>query len=255
MFSNALAGAIDAARPNQFDALSRQIWQAHGAGHIPDEAAQSLAERLHQRRNAGGAAQGALFPMPAATDGQPRQRSWPGFARAREQRSPDRQKSIQRRRQLAASGVMDPAIACGYTVGELAVLRIIGDEVVAKGVCDRSIDEIASRAGVCRKLARNTIRLAERNGLILVQRRPRPGRKNLTNLIRVLSAEWMAWLKHGGRSERRKFNDRRDPFVKQGEKKSLPRTVDFRKGLAMKESGVRHGRNRSCEIAGRPQSG
>jgi hypothetical protein len=34
MFMNALAGAIDAAHPKQFDYLSRQLWQAHAAGHI-----------------------------------------------------------------------------------------------------------------------------------------------------------------------------------------------------------------------------
>jgi hypothetical protein len=49
MFINALAGAIDAAHPKQFDYLSRQLWQAHAAGHIPDHEAQSLAERLHER--------------------------------------------------------------------------------------------------------------------------------------------------------------------------------------------------------------
>jgi hypothetical protein len=50
MFLNALAGAIDAAHPKQFDYLSRQLWQAHAAGHIPDDDAQSMAERLHRRR-------------------------------------------------------------------------------------------------------------------------------------------------------------------------------------------------------------
>ena len=61
MFINALAGAIDAAHPKQFDYLSRQLWQAHAAGHIPDQDAQSLAERLHSRRGDSDVAQGALF--------------------------------------------------------------------------------------------------------------------------------------------------------------------------------------------------
>jgi hypothetical protein len=33
MFMNALAGAIDAVHPKQIDYLSRQLWQAHAAGH------------------------------------------------------------------------------------------------------------------------------------------------------------------------------------------------------------------------------
>jgi hypothetical protein len=64
MFINALAGAIDAAHPKQFDYLSRQLWQAHAAGHIPDHEAQALAERLHGRRgDYSGVAQSALFRL------------------------------------------------------------------------------------------------------------------------------------------------------------------------------------------------
>jgi hypothetical protein len=64
MFINAFAGAIDAAHPKQFDYLSRQLWQAHAAGHIPDHEAQSLAERLHGRRSDhSGVAQGAVFRL------------------------------------------------------------------------------------------------------------------------------------------------------------------------------------------------
>ena len=40
------------------------------------------------------------------------------------QRSPDRQRSIERRRRTSH-----------FTTGELAVLRIVGDEVKAHGVC------------------------------------------------------------------------------------------------------------------------
>ena len=240
MFANVLQSAIDAARPYQFEHLSRQLWQAHAAGHIEDDAAQSLAERLQRRRSDGGVAQGALFALPAPNAGAAPQRAWPGFARSREQRSPDRQRSIARRRRLAASGPMPPAMACGFTVGELAVLRIIGDEVMAHGTCDRSLAEIAARAGVCRKLAQLTLRMVARDGLVTVERRPRPGRKNLSNIVRIISADWLAWLKHGGRSERRAIADRQG-FKIQGEKISLPRTPDLEKGkrgYARKESAL-----------------
>ena len=55
MFLNALAGAIDAVHPKQIDYLSRQLWQAHAAGHIPDDDAQRLAEALQRRRENGPA--------------------------------------------------------------------------------------------------------------------------------------------------------------------------------------------------------
>src|SRR3954454_3368543 len=45
------------------------------------------------------------------------------------QRAPVRAVAIARRRHLAASGPMPPALACRFTVSELAVLKIVGDEV------------------------------------------------------------------------------------------------------------------------------
>jgi hypothetical protein len=228
MFMNALAGAIDAVHPKQIDYLSRQLWQAHAAGHIPDDEAQRLAEKLHRRRGESGAAQGALFRFPGSQTPTINQTAPRIFLRARAQFSPDRRKSIERRRRLAASGPMPPELACQYTVGELAVLRIVGDEVHAKGTCDRSLAEIAARAGVCRKLAQLTMRMAARDGLITVQRRPRPGRKNLSNVVRIISAAWQAWLKH------RNHRPSADP---QGEKNYPPRTQIQKRSFAMEERG------------------
>jgi hypothetical protein len=89
---------------------------------------------------------------------------------------------------------MPPALAARFTVGELAVLRIVADEVRARGLCDRTLPELAARAGVCRTTAQNAIRQAAREGLLTVQRRPRPGRKNLANVLRVVSREWVTWI-------------------------------------------------------------
>ena len=228
MFINAFAGAIDAAHPKQFDYLSRQLWQAHAAGHIADQDAQSLAERLHGRRgDHSGVAQGALFRLPsdvAPTKGQNAPRA---FLRTPEAKSPDRRRSVERRRRLAASGPMPPNLACHYTVGELAVLRIVGDEIHAKGTCDLSLAEIAARAGVCRKLAQLTLRMAARDGLITVERRPRPGRKNLTNGVRIISQAWLTWLRHR--------NHRPSGDQVQGENNYLPRSQVLERGLARED--------------------
>ena len=72
------------------------------------------------------------------------------FPPRRPQRAPVRAVAIARRRHLAASGPMPPALAAKFTVCELAVLRIVGDEVSGQGACALTIDEIAARAGVCR---------------------------------------------------------------------------------------------------------
>jgi hypothetical protein len=115
------------------------------------------------------------------------------------------------------------------------VLRIVGDEVAARGTCDRSLAEIAARAGVCRKLAQLTLRLAARQGLVATQRRPRPGGKNLSNVVRITSTEWTAWLKRGNRSAwvARSAGSVLDRG--QGEKIFTPRSQILGRGLAREE--------------------
>ena len=238
MFQNALNSAIDGAHPRQIDHLSRQLWAAHAAGHIPDGVAQDLAELLHQRRQPATQAQGVLFPIPRSLPAPDRKRVWTAFPARIEQRSPDRQASIERRRRLAASGPLPPAMAARFTVSELAVLRIVGDEVLQHGVCDRSLAELAARAGCCRKMAQRVLRMTSRDGLVTIERRPRPGRKNLTNVVRIVSAEWSAWLKRGQRFRQ-----------VQGEKTPPPRTPDSRKRLsndpiARMQRHLERGRNR-----------
>jgi hypothetical protein len=83
---------------------------------------------------------------------------------------------------------MPPSLACRFTVGELAVLRIVGDEVRQHGHCDRTIGEISARAGVSRTLAKNAIRAAACMGLVTVQERRRQGQVNLPNIVRVVAA-------------------------------------------------------------------
>jgi len=64
---------------------------------------------------------------------------------------------------------MPPGLACKFTVSELAVLRIVGDEVRGQGACARTIDEIAARAGTCRRMVQNAIRVAAAMGLLTVR--------------------------------------------------------------------------------------
>ena len=190
MFSQTMVAAIDAARTlTQLDHLSTDIWRAWGAGQIGDEA-QLLAIQLEARRKA---VRGDIVPV-GIPPGRPSI-----FPPRRPQRAPVRAVAIARRRHLAASGPMPPALAARFTVGELAVLRIVGDEVRVDGLCGLCIDAIAARAGVCRRLARNAIRQAARLGLLTIQERRRKGQKNLPNIVRVISREWLQWLRRGAR--------------------------------------------------------
>src|SRR5215211_5994611 len=193
-FCNQMAAAIDGARTlTRLDHLSRAIWQGLAAGAVADDDAQALAERLHARRSL---IRGDLKPVGIPV-GRPSL-----FPPRRLQRAPKRAVAIARRRHLAASGPMPPGLACRFTVGELAVLRIVGDEVRQHGRCDRCVDEIAARAGVCRRLVQNALREAARLGLVTVEERRREGRRNLPNVVRIVSKEWASWLARGGQSSR-----------------------------------------------------
>jgi len=207
MFHAIMAAAIHGARTlAQMDALSRQVWQGHGSGAVSDDEAQALAELLHGRRSAirDGirpvgipAGQASLFP--------PR----------RHVASPDKVASRDRRRLLACSGPMPPALAARFTTGQLAVLRIVGDEVAAKGVCGLCVDAIAARAGVCRRLAQAAIRLAEGDGLLTIEERRHEGRKNSPNLVRIISREWQAWMRRGQRQAEPPKTEERSPAPRQ----------------------------------------
>src|SRR3982750_495751 len=193
-FCDQMAAAIDGARTlTRLDHLSRAIWQSLAAGTVGDDDAQALAERLHARRSV---LRGEIKPVGIPL-GRPSI-----FPPRRLQRAPKRPVAIARRRHLAASGPMPPALACKFTVSELAVLRIVGDEVRQHGQCARCVDEIAARAGVCRRMVQNALREAARLGLLTMEERRREGRRNLPNVIRIVSKEWTSWLARGGRASR-----------------------------------------------------
>ena len=192
MFHATMREAIDGARTlAQLDSLSRTIWQAHAAETVTDSEAQGLAEALHTRR---AAIREAVVPV-----GIPLGRVTL-FPPKRLQRAPERSVAIERRRRLACSGPMPPALASRFTTGQLAVLRVVGDEMARNGVCGLCIDAIAARAGVCRRLAQAAIRLAEGDGLLTIQERRHQGRKSDPNVVRIISREWLQWLRRGGRS-------------------------------------------------------
>ena len=189
MFHAAMREAVEAARTlAQADDLSRRIWQAHAAEAVTDDEAQALAEQLHARRNAMREAVAPVgIPLGRVTF----------FPKRRLQRAPERSEAIARRRHLACSGPMPPQLAARFTTGQLAVLKIVGDEFARHGACGLCIDAIAARAGVCRRLAQGAIRLAEGDGLLTIQERRHQGHKSDPNIVRIICREWLAWIKRG----------------------------------------------------------
>ena len=186
MFVDQMANAIVNARTlTRLDHLSKAIWQGLVAQAVSDDQAQQLAELIHARRII---VRGDVKPV-GIPPGRPSI-----FPPRRLQRPTLRPIAIARRRHLAASGPMPPSLACRFTVGELAVLRIVGDEVRERGHCDRTLAELSARAGVSRSTAKNAIRAAASMGLLTIEERRREGQVNLPNVIRVVSRDWLQWL-------------------------------------------------------------
>lgn len=138
----------------------------------------------------GGRGRSAGRPMPTR------------FPPRRHPRSPDREASRNRRRMLGSSAPMPSDLRALFTEAERAVLAIIAGEVKYRGACDRPNDQIAALAGVSRSTVQNALRAADRLGLIKVTRRPRPGQKNLPNLVEIVSPEWRAWIRRGPTAHR-----------------------------------------------------
>jgi hypothetical protein len=189
LFYEHLATTIATLHPEatwQRDEIISKIWRAVETGQLTEDQAQELDEQVRPSRQ----------PVAAILAAPPKRYF---IQRSAEQKSPDRRVSIKRRREHTATGPLPPHLARHYTYGQVAVLRIVADEWLAHGACDRSLNELAARAGVSRKVAKQAVRLAELDGLITVQRRPRSGRRHLTNVIRVVRAEWVDWLHKGRR--------------------------------------------------------
>src|SRR5262249_16892989 len=132
-----------AADQGQLDAFARQMWGRYANGEISDDEATFLGSFIDRQRPkatrhrpvSNSAARGAVIGFPT---------------KSKPQRSPDRQRSYERRHRRAYAGVMPPHLAGLFTVGEMASLGLIGEEHKAKGSCRLSLDEIAARAGTSR---------------------------------------------------------------------------------------------------------
>lgn len=140
------------------------------------------------------AAYRAPAPRPAPAPGYCRPSIFPP---KRPQRSPDRQRSIDRRSNLAGSGSLPPGVRKGRTLGEMAVLTVISSAQSKAGDCRLSVEQIAAEAGVAISTVHRARNLAVALGLIVVQRRPVRGQKHQTSVIRVVCPDWLAWMARG----------------------------------------------------------
>ena len=167
------------------DNTAKLVWRGLAEGRITDIDAEHLSGAVEARRD-------VLRSKPRRSVAQQPQ------ARPRACRSPDRTRSIRRRRGLAASGAVPGTIAAHFTTGEIAALTVIARQCQRSRSCDWFMDRIAAIAGVSRTTVRNALRQAQALGLISIQERRLTAWRSDSNIIRVVSAEWLAWLGLGG---------------------------------------------------------
>jgi hypothetical protein len=184
--------------PDQLDHLTMMMWGIYGKGAISEKDSEFLQSCIDRRRPLGPrTAPGFHKPLGALTG-----RVSGRFTSRQRPRSPDRKASRDRRRMLGGSSVLPDNLRHHYTEGQRAVLCIVAGEVKRHGVCDLPVDQIAALAGVCRTTAQTAMHEARLLGHVTIAERPRFRRKSLTNVVRISSPAWLAWLKRGPSASR-----------------------------------------------------
>lgn len=195
MFADEIRRAIEAASRIALPQVTALLWRAFGAGQVSEVEAERLSTLIEARMDASAVqieAQGEFHKKPLSLEAsQDRQNSPRTGVGSR----PRTSLSLERRRRWAASGRLPPGLAAQFTLAEQAVLALIATETVRRKDCRLAIENLAAVAGVSRTTVKNAIRQARMLGLLTVEERAITGFRNDTNILRIVSPEWLAWLR------------------------------------------------------------
>ena len=174
MFAEQLRRAVEASPRVELAKVASLLWHAYAAGQVTEAEASELSELIEARR----ALPAAPRPLQRRLGSRPR--------------SPA---SMERRRRWAASGALPPALAARFTLAETAVLAVLAAEVLRHGACTLTVGHIAALAGVSETTVRNALRAARGLGLLTLEERRLTAWRNAPNVVRIVSREWLAWLR------------------------------------------------------------
>lgn len=179
--------------PTEAERLRANVNGLMASGRLLEPAWETLHKALDGRfplrpaigmSGAGTGARPSIFP--------PRRRQCP----------PDRDKAKRERRRLSLRRDFAPLdIVAPFTECQRAVLFVIAEAVKAAGACDFPIAKIAAKARCSRSSVHAALRLFVERGLIVVQRRPRPGGTHQPNLVRIISPAWLSWIRRSSTGE------------------------------------------------------
>ena len=178
-------------------AVASALWKAFGEGHLSEAEAESLSGLIEGRHLSETSPRNGQSPnsrgtgRTEGTDAPER----PGIPRSRAGSRPRTDASMERRRRWAASGRLPPGLAARFTLAEQAVLSLVAAETVRRKDCRFAVGHLAAIVGVAETTVRNAIREARKLGMVSVEERRVTGFRNDTNVVRIVSAEWTAWLR------------------------------------------------------------
>ena len=183
MLVDEMRAALAAAPREMLCDLSKALWQAFADGAVSEAEAEALSGLIEARRAVGKSATVAHSGLADR------------FLGSRKlQRPPVRSVAVERRRRWAAAGRMPPAIAAHFTTGEQAALAVVAVEVVKRQACSMAIGAVAALAGVSESTVKRALRHARALGLLLIKERRLSRFRNDTNVVTVISREWLSWL-------------------------------------------------------------
>jgi hypothetical protein len=192
-YADEIRRQAEAATRAALPAVTAALWRAYSDGKITEAEAEALSGLIEARTDASAARRPVGAPdmrnpiSPQDPAGSPRR---PGGGSR-----PRTDASMERRRRWAASGRIPPTIAARFTLAEQGVLALVAAEVVRRKDCRLAVGHLAAIVGVAETTVRNAIREARKLGLLTVEERQITGFRNDTNIVRIVSPEWLAWLR------------------------------------------------------------
>jgi len=202
VFADEIRRAIEAADRIALPSVTALLWRAYGEGKVTEAEAEALSALIECRQFAEAQSRSERTLNRSAT-GTPQvaHSIKNGSDRAEHLRRPGvgsrprTDASMERRRRWAASGRIPPGLAARFTLAEQAVLALVAAEIVRRKDCRLAVGHLAAIVGVAETTVRNAIREAVKLGLVTVEERRVTGFRNDTNIVRIVSPEWTAWLR------------------------------------------------------------
>ena len=186
-YADEIRRQAEAAPRAALPAVTAALWRAYSDGKITETEAETLSGLIEARQTKSETV--SHLPQTNAATGPV------GSPRRAVGSRPRTDASMERRRRWAASGRLPPGLAARFTLAEQAVLALVAAEVVRRKDCRLSVPNLAAVTGVAETTVRNAIREAKKLGLLTVEERQITGFRNDTNIVRIVSPEWAAWLR------------------------------------------------------------